>query len=114
MLQSEKKYKNAFHELAIGGEGGQLSAALLIENEIERYETDWRSNRSSAILKFCPDVERRFEIDTCGPRARELQLARALGFGFFFATTITDFVFVPYFRLLGPLERCALVPLVLM
>ncbi|MFL6816972.1 MAG: GGDEF domain-containing protein [Bradyrhizobium sp.] len=114
MLQSEKKYKNAFHELAIGGEGGQLSAALLIENEIERYETDWRSNRSSAILKFCPEVERRFEIDTCGSRARELQLTMALGVGFFFATTITDFVFVPDLGLLGLLVRAAVVPIVLM
>jgi diguanylate cyclase (GGDEF)-like protein len=111
--ENEKVERIVGHELASTGEGGQLAAALLIENEIARYSADWRSNRSSAILKFFSEVERRFESDTRGSRARELQLTMALGVGFFFTTTITDFVFVPDLGLMGLLVRALVVPMVL-
>jgi hypothetical protein len=113
MLQNEKINQIAGHEFASTGEGDHVSAALLIENEIQRYTADWRSNSSSVMLKFCSEVERRFEIDTRGWRARELQLTMALGVGFFFTTAITDFVFVPDLGLIGLLVRALVVPMVL-
>ena len=113
MLLNDKVNEIAGHEHALSGEADHLSAAVLIENEIERYADDWRANRSSIILKFIPEIERRFEIDTQGWRARELQLTMALGVGFFFTTTITDFVFVPDLGLLGLLVRALVVPMVL-
>jgi diguanylate cyclase (GGDEF)-like protein len=112
-LQNEKVNQIVGDEFTVTGEADHSSAALLIENEIQRYGLDWRSNRNSAILKFLPEIERRFEIDTRASRARELQLTMALGVGFFFSTTITDFVFVPDIGLAGLLVRALIVPMVL-
>jgi diguanylate cyclase (GGDEF)-like protein len=114
MLQNEKIDRIASHEFASMDDGDHVSTALLIESEIQRYSTDWRSNSSSVFLKFLPEVERRFEIDTRRSRARELQLTMALGVGFFLTTTITDFVFDPDLGLLGLMARALVVPIVLM
>ena len=113
MPQNEKINQIAGHEFASTGERDHVSAALLIENEIQRYAADWRSSSRSVMLKFCSEVERRFEIDTRGWRARELQLTMALGVGFFFTTTITDSVFIPDLGLIGLLVRALAVPMVL-
>lgn len=96
----------------ISSSDGRLATAVLIDNEIARYGANWRSNRNAPILKFCPALERLFEIDTRMVRSRELQLTAALGTGFFFSTSITDFVFVPDLGLKGLLVRSLLVPLI--
>jgi diguanylate cyclase (GGDEF)-like protein len=91
---------------------GRSVTAVLIDNEIARYSANWRSNRSARILKFCPPLERLFEADTRMTRARELQLTAVLGTGFFFSTSITDFVFVPDLELKGLVVRALLLPLI--
>jgi Diguanylate cyclase, GGDEF domain len=101
------------HEFASSSDGDHFSAALMIESEIQRYAANWRSNARAAVLNFLPEVERRFESDTRGTRARELQLTMALGVGFFFSTTITDVVFIPDLGWIGLLVRALVVPIVL-
>jgi diguanylate cyclase (GGDEF)-like protein len=93
------------HDLALTGEGGQLSTALLIDNEIARYVADWRLNRRAAILRFTEAVEERFEDDTRGIRARELQLTMTLALGFYLVTALTDIVLVPDIGLTGLVMR---------
>src|SRR3954454_15949617 len=93
--------------------GGEHSAiAALIEKEIVRYGAKWRSTRNAPLLKFPPGLERLFETDTRIVRARELQLTMALGAGFFFTTSITDFVFLPDLGFNGILVRAVLMPMI--
>ena len=95
MLHSQDLRLSDSHELASAAEGGQLSAALLIDDEIVRYGMEWRTDGSAAILKFAPEIEQRFEADTRVERSRELRLTIAFGIGFYLLTGVTDFVLVP-------------------
>ena len=63
MLHSHNFESSDGHELASTGDGAHLSAALLVDGEIVRYGTEWRKDRRAAILKFAPEIERRFEAD---------------------------------------------------
>ena len=74
MLHSQDLKLSDNHELASAAEGGQLSAALLIDDEIVRYGMEWRADGQAAILKFAPEIEQRFEADTRVARTREFQL----------------------------------------
>src|SRR5947209_6964839 len=95
MLHSQDLRLSDSHELASAAEGGQLSAAILIDDEIVRYGMEWRTDGSAAVLKFAPEIEQRFEADTRAERSRELRLTLAFGTGFYLLTGVTDFILVP-------------------
>jgi diguanylate cyclase (GGDEF)-like protein len=101
------------HELSSTGDDAHLSAALLVDSEIVRYGTQWRKNRRAAILKFAPEIERRFEADTQVTRSRELRLTFIFGIGFYLATSVTDFIIVPDIGMTGTFIRALNVPLLL-
>jgi diguanylate cyclase (GGDEF)-like protein len=95
MLHSQDLKLSDSHELASAAEGGQLSTALLIDDEIVRYGMEWRRDGRAAILKFAPEIEQRFEADTRVERSRELRLTIIFGLGFYLLTGVTDFFLIP-------------------
>jgi diguanylate cyclase (GGDEF)-like protein len=113
MLHSQDLKLSDNHELASAAEGGQLSAALLIDDEIVRYGMEWRADGQAAILKFAPEIEHRFEADTRVVRTRELQLTMSFGLGFYLLTSVTDFIFVPDLVVAAHVAKAFNLPLLL-
>jgi diguanylate cyclase (GGDEF)-like protein len=114
MLQNEVLLLNSADEVNPTIAVGQPPVALLIDDEIKRHTSPWRSNWHSAILSFVPAIEKEFENGTRAARARELRFSVALGLILFLLTTITDFVFVPDLRLNAFLMRLIVAPFFLL
>jgi diguanylate cyclase (GGDEF)-like protein len=108
-LESEKG-----DELALTGEGSQLSAALLIENEIARYAASWHADKRTAFLRFSNEIEERFEAETCFERIREIQISMICSVGFYLVTFFADLVFVPDLGFTGLFIRLFGIPIILL
>ncbi len=98
---------------------GRLTAASvtrlagLLDKEIERYQRSGRPGLRSAAPWFPPELERRFEDDTCNVRVRDLRFTMILGTVFYYLTALTDPVFVPDLGLNGLLLRTIPLPFML-
>ena len=89
---------------------GPSGLSRLLDREIARYQGSRRPNWRHAAPHFHDELESRFESDTQEVRVRNLNFAMILGGFFFFATALTDPVFVPDLGWDGVLLRCLVVP----
>lgn len=85
----------------------------LLDKEIARYQGTWRPNWHTATPNFPSVLEEKFETDTRADRVRKLNFAMILGAFFFFATALTDPVFVPDLGWGGVVLRLLIVPFML-
>jgi len=89
---------------------GQTAAAAsqlagLLNQEINRYKQPRSLSWAAATPVFPPQLEQKFEDDTCRVRVRDLRFTMIFGTVLYYLSAVTDPVFVPDLGWLGVIVR---------